>query len=185
MATVPFPWPSPQIIDALVSKSSGYFIYASTVIKFIDDKNFRPSNRLEIIVGIKEPDFGSPFAGLDQLYTQILYQIHDRPRLFRILTAQFRLRLSSVTHIEQFLEMEPGDVGLVLRALHSVIDLHDCQWIGFHHASFPDYLQDFTRAGEFYVGTDQHLTDLCRHILKAFSYKREELSLNQRSHVAW
>ncbi|KAF8132731.1 hypothetical protein K438DRAFT_1517858, partial [Mycena galopus ATCC 62051] len=34
MATVPSPWPSSQILETLIQKSSGYFIYASTVIKF-------------------------------------------------------------------------------------------------------------------------------------------------------
>ncbi|KAJ7225200.1 hypothetical protein C8J57DRAFT_1440119 [Mycena rebaudengoi] len=42
MATVPSPWPPSEILNALVEKSSGYFIYASTVIKFVDDKRFRP-----------------------------------------------------------------------------------------------------------------------------------------------
>ncbi|KAJ7899396.1 hypothetical protein B0H13DRAFT_1482793, partial [Mycena leptocephala] len=36
MAMVSHPWPSVEIINNLVHKSSGYFIYASTVIKFID-----------------------------------------------------------------------------------------------------------------------------------------------------
>ncbi|KAJ6551849.1 hypothetical protein B0H19DRAFT_903985, partial [Mycena capillaripes] len=72
MSSVPAPWPSPDIINHLVKTSSGYFIYVSTVIKFIDDKNFRPAERLEVILGVKESDFESPFAALDQLYTQIL-----------------------------------------------------------------------------------------------------------------
>ncbi|KAJ7489261.1 hypothetical protein FB451DRAFT_685714 [Mycena latifolia] len=41
MAMIAIPWPSPKVIEHLVEKSSGYFIYASTVIKFIDDRNFR------------------------------------------------------------------------------------------------------------------------------------------------
>ncbi|KAJ7845006.1 hypothetical protein B0H14DRAFT_2358300 [Mycena olivaceomarginata] len=38
MAMVPYPWPTSQIVDELVSRSSGYFIYVSTIIKYIDDK---------------------------------------------------------------------------------------------------------------------------------------------------
>ncbi|KAJ6551956.1 hypothetical protein B0H19DRAFT_900108, partial [Mycena capillaripes] len=34
MAKVPLPWPSVAVLDHLVKKSSGYFIYAATVIKF-------------------------------------------------------------------------------------------------------------------------------------------------------
>ncbi|KAJ7913445.1 hypothetical protein B0H13DRAFT_1612545, partial [Mycena leptocephala] len=40
MTSVPMPWPSLEITEQLVWKSSGYFIYASTVVKYIDDKNF-------------------------------------------------------------------------------------------------------------------------------------------------
>jgi hypothetical protein len=56
MAAVRTPWPSSEIIQELVEKSSGYFVYASTVIKFIDDKNFRPKDRLDILMGLAEPD---------------------------------------------------------------------------------------------------------------------------------
>jgi hypothetical protein len=68
MTMVPEPWPSPEIIKNLAHKSSGYFIYASTAIKFIDDKHFRPTERLAVITGMAEPHFGEPFAALDQLY---------------------------------------------------------------------------------------------------------------------
>jgi hypothetical protein len=54
MATVPYPWPTPVIIDNLVDKSCGYFIYASTVIKFIDNENFHPTERLAIITGMTD-----------------------------------------------------------------------------------------------------------------------------------
>ncbi|KAJ7460259.1 hypothetical protein FB451DRAFT_1000913, partial [Mycena latifolia] len=36
MCEIPTPWPSPDILESLVTKSSGYFVYVSTVIKFID-----------------------------------------------------------------------------------------------------------------------------------------------------
>ncbi|KAJ7926306.1 hypothetical protein B0H13DRAFT_1705417 [Mycena leptocephala] len=77
MACVPKPWPAVEDIEHLVRNSSGYFIYASTVIKFIDDKNFRPSDRLDIIMGLAEPDFESPLAAVDRLYTQILSDVPD------------------------------------------------------------------------------------------------------------
>ncbi|KAJ6540702.1 hypothetical protein B0H19DRAFT_959754, partial [Mycena capillaripes] len=34
MENIPKPWPSTAILESLVDKSSGYFIYASTIIKF-------------------------------------------------------------------------------------------------------------------------------------------------------
>ncbi|KAJ7899411.1 hypothetical protein B0H13DRAFT_1718138 [Mycena leptocephala] len=190
MARVPGPWPSPEIINNLVNKSSGYFIYASTVIKFIDDKQFRPTERLAVITGVAEPRFGVPFAALDQLYTQILSEVPARPELLKILTVittKLSFKVLSVTSIEQLLELEPGDVPLVLRGLHSVVELpkDNNEGIFFHHASFPDFLQDSTRAGIFYFGGCQHHTDLSRHIIKAFSYKYGDPSLNRQGYVAW
>ncbi|KAJ7899397.1 hypothetical protein B0H13DRAFT_1718133 [Mycena leptocephala] len=184
MAMVPEPWPSPEIIHDLGEKSSGYFIYASTIIKFIDDKNFRPTERLLVITGMAEPHFGVPFAALDQLYTQILSQVPARPQLLKILTVIAAKIPLKAAHIEQLLQLEPGDVQLALHGLHSVIDLPEGHEISAHHASFCDFLQDPARAGIFYVGGFQHRTDLSRHILKAFSYKYDDSSLNRHCHVS-
>ncbi|KAJ6447575.1 hypothetical protein C8R45DRAFT_884491, partial [Mycena sanguinolenta] len=49
MTNIPLPWPSPEVVWELVRKSSGHFIYASTIIKFIDDKNYRPTQRLAVV----------------------------------------------------------------------------------------------------------------------------------------
>ncbi|KAJ6482426.1 hypothetical protein C8R45DRAFT_302144 [Mycena sanguinolenta] len=186
MARIPFPWPAFDIVEYLVRRSSGYFVYASTVIKFIDDTDFRPTERLNVIMGIKEADDESPFAALDRLYTQILSQIRARPRLLQVLTviaAQFGWPIGS---IEQLLGLEPGDVRLTLRGLHSVIgakdwyrnpDLEDTDdWssessIIVHHASFYDFLQDPRRAGIFYVGSASCKMDLSCRILRAFSHQ--------------
>ncbi|KAJ7926331.1 hypothetical protein B0H13DRAFT_2265923 [Mycena leptocephala] len=86
MVDVPGPWPSQKVVKHLIQKSSGYFIYASTVIKFIDDLDFRPTDRLEIIMGIAEPHHESPLSTLDQLYTQILGVVPGHSQLLRILS---------------------------------------------------------------------------------------------------
>ncbi|KAJ7436933.1 hypothetical protein FB451DRAFT_1152899 [Mycena latifolia] len=50
MASIPAPWPTRDIFEVLVDKSSGYFIYAATIIKFIDDRDFRPTERLAAVI---------------------------------------------------------------------------------------------------------------------------------------
>ncbi|KAJ7795292.1 hypothetical protein B0H14DRAFT_2200796, partial [Mycena olivaceomarginata] len=72
MANIPTPWPPPEVLEMLVRKSSDYFIYASTAVKFVDDEYSRPSRQLEIIQNPVPHDSQSPFTALDQLYTQIL-----------------------------------------------------------------------------------------------------------------
>ncbi|KAJ7097684.1 hypothetical protein C8R44DRAFT_717374 [Mycena epipterygia] len=179
------PRPSPEDVSSLVWNSSGYFIYASTVIKFIDDKNFRPTERLAVIMGIQVPDsdFESPFTALDQLYIQILAAVPAQSRLLRILTiiaAQFRL---SVRSIEGILKLQPGDVLLSLRGLHSVIQVTGGNHLSVHHASFRDFL-DPVRSGAFCVGDVLHRTELALHILKAFSHTHNE-TWQCREPVAW
>src|SRR6266576_5216889 len=61
----------------LVSKASGQFIYASTVIKFIDDDDCNPREQLDIILKLRPVNSSSPYAQLDQLYIQILSQQPD------------------------------------------------------------------------------------------------------------
>ncbi|KAJ6598510.1 hypothetical protein B0H10DRAFT_1740836, partial [Mycena sp. CBHHK59/15] len=72
MATVPHPWPPVEVLETLVDRSSGHFIYAATIIKFIDDEGFRPTERLAATENLTIMEFDSPFAALDQLYIQIL-----------------------------------------------------------------------------------------------------------------
>ena len=46
---IPESWPS-EIIDRLVRKSLGQFIYASTVMKYLDSLKHRPMKRLDVIL---------------------------------------------------------------------------------------------------------------------------------------
>ncbi|KAJ7754642.1 hypothetical protein DFH07DRAFT_743774 [Mycena maculata] len=191
MAMVPPPWPSREVVETLVQKSSGYFIYASTVIKFVDDKDFRPTERLDIVMGSasSEPGDESPFLALDQLYIQILSQTRPaaRPRLLRILAAIFSKLGLQIRHIEQLLELKRGDIRLAFRSLHSVLEAPkeaDFQ-IHFHHASFGDFLSNPAHSGEFYVNPVRYHAYLTGQILKAFTYVYGNPSLNHIRAMAW
>ena len=50
MSNVAKPWPSYRVLDELVDKVSGQFIYPATVLNSIGDPNYRPTDRLDIIV---------------------------------------------------------------------------------------------------------------------------------------
>ncbi|KAJ6456922.1 hypothetical protein C8R45DRAFT_568949 [Mycena sanguinolenta] len=79
MTRVPPPWPSENVLANLLWKSSGHFIYASTIIKFIDDKNYRPTQRLAVIQDANGTDSKSAFDPLDQLYMTILSSSPSNP----------------------------------------------------------------------------------------------------------
>ncbi|KAJ7469899.1 hypothetical protein B0H11DRAFT_1868380, partial [Mycena galericulata] len=174
MRAVPRPWPSWQVIDKLVARSSGHFIYAATVIRFIDNRDFRPTERLETIL-IPTPRSDSPFEPLDQLYTQILSTVptQSRARLLDVLCCVMHVGHLSPGNMEQLLRLEPGDFELTLHHLHSLIYLPSEsdreQRPGMHHASFRDFLEDPIRSGDFHIGRQQHM-NLARRILEALSH---------------
>ncbi|KAJ7899531.1 hypothetical protein B0H14DRAFT_3423846 [Mycena olivaceomarginata] len=190
MAGVSSPWPSQEVIEYLVEKSSGYFIYAATVIKFVDDRHFRPTEQLKALQNASHLE--SPFSAMDQLYTQILSTVPARyhPLLIQILRALDFLSFQLCTSkIEQLLELQPGDVQLILRNLHSVLLFSEpendaWEWISVHHASFRDFLNDRTRSGKFYVGGLQHLVELGKSVLRAFSYTYDNPTVNHAEPLA-
>ncbi|KAF7344231.1 putative nwd2 protein [Mycena venus] len=188
------PWPSPKVLEMLVQDSSGYFIYASTVIRFVDDEYSRPSQQLNIIIQNLVPhDTESPFAALDHLYRQILSGVPARhhPILCDILgvVMHYPNRQEVTTGgIEELLGLGPGEVGLILRPLHSVLKLpsekspFDQEPIRAHHASFRDFLDSHERASIFYLGSPQHRAKkLACLILKSLAYKYEDPQKNRRT----
>ncbi|KAJ7804339.1 hypothetical protein B0H14DRAFT_2527353 [Mycena olivaceomarginata] len=176
MTAVPNPWPSPDVVKRLVKKSSGYFIYASTVIKFIDDKHYRPTRRLVVIEDTPATYSQSPFAALDALYRQILCAIPETPNLVPILRVIRHFILWS-DQIEELLGLESGDVELALRDLHSVISYIYSP--SFIHASFGDFLDDPSRAGGFYIRDAAGLEGLARLLLTELGYMFEDPDKNR------
>ncbi|KAJ7041308.1 hypothetical protein C8F04DRAFT_156397 [Mycena alexandri] len=188
MAVVPSPWPSPEVIERLVDKSSGYFIYASTVIKFIDDKNYRPTRRLAAIEDTPVTHSQSPFAALDTLYTQILSGTPENPDLVPILRVICNFSLEP-WQIDELLGLDSGDVKLALRGLRSLIrDEKNHKNVNFGltfiHASFGDFLNDLSRAGDFYTGDAAGLEDLVRLVLSQLGYMYNDPKKNRTPRLA-
>jgi len=150
MESVLRPWPSDDIIDQLVWKSGGYFIYASTVIRFVNEEYFSPPERLDQVLDISAmtPD-SPPFAELDKLYSQILSfcPTSQIPLLKRILGyAVFHSKLRDIDHLS------PGKVKLTLRGLRSLVSFQGLLGgLELVHASFSDFLLDEARAGVYYI----------------------------------
>ncbi|KAJ7098984.1 hypothetical protein C8R44DRAFT_566469, partial [Mycena epipterygia] len=74
-------WPTPDALDQLVWKSSGIFIYATTIIRFLGDEYRHPADQLTSILNL-DPLSTAP---LDDLYTQILSVIPQECHQLRIL----------------------------------------------------------------------------------------------------
>ncbi|KAJ7725796.1 hypothetical protein B0H16DRAFT_1429797 [Mycena metata] len=170
MTAIPFPWPEAEIVQRIMRDSSGYFIYAATAIKFIDNKRFQPPERLDVILGIGHTISGSPLNHVDELYLDILSGVPEdfHPRLLQILI--FVREGLSMREICRVLGLQVGELRLILRGLHSVIRVPKLDWgeVWAHHASFWDFLDDPSRSGAFHVGS-RCRTTLAFQLLKTLS----------------
>ena len=118
LSLVEQPWPREGIIDLLVQRSSGQFIYAATVLKFVGADFCSPTKQLELVL---KPD-PTAFSDLDQLYTQILSVYPSTVNIVQVLGFIIASDENLPEVIEDILEMEKGGLKLVLRGLSSLME---------------------------------------------------------------
>jgi hypothetical protein len=143
-------WPPGRAIDQLVSKSSGQFIYAFTVVKFVDDIYDDPNERLDIVLMTRPVNSASPFAELDQLYIQILSQ-QPNIRLLRDLFALIiALRYPKIKFVCRRLRIREEQLERKLLRLRSLVRISR-HGITTYHLSLHDFFLDKKRAGKYFI----------------------------------
>jgi hypothetical protein len=163
LSNVKQPWPEESIIDLLVQRSSGQFIYATTVLKFVGTDFCSPTKQLELVL---KPD-PTAFSDLDQLYSQILSVYPREVNIAQILGIIIAFDEKNLPElIEDILGMEEGQLKQVLRGLSSLMKDENVERLNkgvisyviphFTHASFSDYLFDSSRSGPFYVNRQEY-----------------------------
>ena len=166
------PWPPAYVIPSLAWRASGQFIYVSTIIKFIDDRHFRPQQRLDMVFGTLPHGTYSPFAEIDLLYSRILDAVpaskvekallclgviiyHDDYRH----SSSDRKLMNGLAFLDELFQLDSGDVDHILRELHSVLDVHAQVYI--RHKSFSDFLSSKTRSGRYYIDKEIIWAEIC------------------------
>ena len=152
---IPPAWPAHEVLSILVEKSSGQFIYAATVVKYISSNRHQPVRRLEIVLGMQPPRNDLPFAELDALYLGLLSSIEDVKATLRLLSVLILADLDPKTPevVGAFMFLDPGQVQCLLLDLASVVECVDKYTpIRMLHASFPDFLLDQSRSEGYYIG---------------------------------
>lgn len=154
-------WPTKHDINTLVERASTQFIYASTVINYVRSPSHPPVDRLKVILGLcARPTRDAPFAQLDALYSLVFHSIpktnrESIKRVFAIMfiaskKSEFEMGgFDSLKSLEQVLNMQPGDLTLVMEPLLSLVALPLSRYEGIKtlHASLFDFLLDPTRSG--------------------------------------
>ncbi|KAF8194544.1 hypothetical protein BJ912DRAFT_847736, partial [Pholiota molesta] len=170
---LPSPWPSDRDVDHLVSKASGQFIFASTVIKFVDSARLNPARQLDIVTGLSAAGNETPFALLDALYRHILSSVANLPQVLEILML---LLLDPATDSSKLTVELIGEL-LGIEVRRALVDIHalvfvppptdDSSVVRIHHASLFDFLVDRSRSQEYYIDKTKGHVTLSRRWLKA------------------
>ena len=187
-AYLPESWPTQEVIDELVAKASGQFIYASTIDKFVGSIRHHPAERLDVLLGNLDAGRLRPFEQLDSLYSVIFHGIDqaDLAGALRVLGVLMVLSLRRRYHeipirppvvsnnpepysprfLERLLGIRAGGVRCLLFDLESLLTIdNDDRDIRFFHASLSDYLSDKSRSGQFWIDAEMIYADVAQQCL--------------------
>lgn len=175
------PWPCDEDLKILTKKSSRLFIFASTLVRFIESEHHEPNERLRLILTPMDSTLHEGRAGIDPLYTQLLIRAFPGVR-GTTMFANLRSVLGAVilafnplsrTQISEIFGIGTFFVRTTLRHLHSVllVPTEDSKEIRVFHKSFPDFLQDPHRCSnpKFFINSATHHAAMalgCLELLK-------------------
>ncbi|KAG8947601.1 hypothetical protein FRC03_000987 [Tulasnella sp. 419] len=162
-------WPTLEEKEALINMAEGLFIFAAVTVAYIGDTKYRqPKQRLRNI--LSDPDQNRASASLmhlDVLYRQILMASlpdNDKGEELEELKLRIREILGTVVSLlyplcsrtlEKLLGWEEDTVEPTLGPFHSVLSMPlDQTPIRVFHKSFPDFLMDKRRSGDFWFHID-------------------------------
>ena len=175
------PWPCDEDLTTLTRKSSGLFIFASTLARLIESEYHEPNERLQLITTTPDSTIHEGRAGIDPLYTQVLLQAFSNVKEDTVL-ANLRRVLAAVIlafnplsrrQVAEILDMKLSLITATLRHIHSVLlfPTEDSKEIRIFHKSFPDFLQDPSRCSDprFFISSPVYHAEMafgCLQLLK-------------------
>ena len=167
-------WPAKRDIDAITDKSSGQFVYAATVMRFIQYSSGSPFHSLLSVCGVTPASDHNPLSQLDALYSHIFSKARNLQTVKLILGIRFisELAQTPVTKYRDLLELvgyDPIEVRSHFSDLASIVNPDRYfGWLDFFHASLSDYLKDKSRSGIYYIDTDEGAAELSSICLGKF-----------------
>jgi len=165
---LPSSWPSHKDIETLVDKSSGQFIYASTVVKFVSSPRHAPDHRLEIVLDLRPKGKDLPFAELDSLYRYVLSSVEETTTMVQIIASALTLRIYPLmATLTDILDLSPRDIKLRLIDLGSLVEYRNSS-LKILHASLGDFLFDESRSQELYIDKLSIHTKITQAFLRDF-----------------
>jgi len=172
-------WPSPQDIDALCKKAAGFFIYASTIVKFVASPLHPPNERLTLILSLPQDTSHEGRSGIDLLYTKVLeeafhdvdqdFYLHLRSVAGAVVLVFYPLSIKTLSDLLGNCGTPLG-IRNALRTLHSLLLIPDNTEdpVQIFHKSFPDFLTDPKRCtdNQFFINPLIHHKEILLSCLK-------------------
>jgi hypothetical protein len=162
------PRPSKPDVDALVHLSSGSYIYASTVVKFVCDGNGLPRHKLRAVL--------SAPPGLDALYQQVFNAAPERPYVQRVIgTIALVHDPLSAHNLGLILQLSKAEIWMSLEGFFSILLIPEAEGglIQLLHASMLDFLKRRDTAGEFFVDFAERHADIVMSCLEIMMKDRK------------
>jgi hypothetical protein len=171
-------WPEPSAIDSLVESAGTLFVYASTAVRFVEDRYDSPRDRLELLMGHhSDSESASPYDQLDQLYTEVLTNTiqasgNNRDRLSQrmrnvlvvIILAQHPLSVAALAALSGY---KPDVTSIVVQSLSALLLVDAQQPVRVFHPSLPDFIisSDRCKDARFLITPSTDHQTLVRHCL--------------------
>jgi len=184
------PWPDELIIEQLVERAAGLFIYAATTLRFIQDGIDGPEEQLSLVLSATKSSL-SATEHLDGIYTTLLQHSVLGKRGSQEceqLAGRFRQVVGSIVvmfntmparNLAQLLQIPFKRVSGTLDSLCSVLDVpqNESQPVRLFHLSFRDFLQDSQRCTDsrFHIDEKERHTSLFRKCMSHISQLQENI----------
>ena len=186
---LPDEWPSLSDIEILCKKAARFFIYASTVVKFVASEHGSPAERLALITSPPGSSVEDGRFEVDQLYTQILEYVLKREvegADSEELSSNFKTVVGAVLLVFDPLSVKAlssllqiSNVSTTLHPLRSLLIIPSSEVDPVHafHKTFHTFLTDQKRCREkrFFVDPSVHHREL---LLLCLSLMKKKLKRN-------
>jgi hypothetical protein len=183
-------WPSPTHYEELIRRAGALFVYATTVIKFVDEDLDDPVVRLELVLATKTDSAGPDFGLLDSLYLQVLASVVETEKpAGGVISSRLRAVLGALVFLLEPLhsdaiaaltEQTTAQASSLIRCLAAVVLGAPNGPISLFHQSFRDFITSKKRCRDvrFLLQPSVQHRELALYCLRVMNQKETGLREN-------
>jgi hypothetical protein len=151
------PWPPDKVLNRLVDRVGPYFIIGSIIVKFLENPDHDPTDRMEHIHHIPFNSLSPSEPSVDEFYKSIISTADDLEQAYLHLTVVVNLAgMLSCRQLDSLLNRGPNmnfDMRSVLSQLLPLVHIPDgCDnAVQVCHDSLCDFLSNPLRCGEQFI----------------------------------